>query len=93
MMITGWFKLKGYYQQEYSLIIIEDSSSVIFSLRYEISQQLILYDFKQSSKQLFVSTLMARNKWYFLKIQLILGTTSSPQDIVNILFESYGEFS
>lgn len=36
---------------------------------------------------------MVRNKWYFLKIQLILGTTPTSQDNVNILLESYGEFS
>jgi len=36
---------------------------------------------------------MTRNKWYFLKIQLILGTTPTSQDTVNILLESSDEFS
>lgn len=36
---------------------------------------------------------MKCNKWYFLKFQLILGTTPTSQDVVNVLLESYSEFS
>jgi len=51
----------------------------------------LIYDLKSNLNNYLAIPMMAKNKWYFVKLQVILGNSNSSLDIINILMYSIGE--
>ena len=86
MTITGWYILKGFNSESYTLLSIHGGTQLIYALSYDLNNLEIKSDLKSSS-QTNVVPFLTNSEWIYIKIQVELALATISTDTASVFVQ------